>query len=327
MPRKSYMLTSVATVLASLLVLAAAMPNGRDGAAVAGEAPRFGDQHGKDDIDPRSLVQAGRLVSVTDPNAASCHAATAAAPDPAAIEAALKGQIVHLARVAAELQGLEDIVLPEVLQNHQNDAAVAAALHDERQAFAARKEALASQVAPLNQAKELSEREVEFTKAKEAALARQGALLQKELETVNALMTKGLAVTSQRLALEQGVLQSETNRLDLKLLTLKAQQEVGKIERSITDLFSQWRNEAVAEFNKTQAALAALSQQAQAASSAASGADAASRRHPAGNCDDMKERLYVIVRGPGGVLQAFPVAAKQEMPGGEASAVMAQNRP
>jgi len=35
----------------------------------------------------------------------------------------------------------------------------------------------------------------------------------------------------------------------------------------------------------------------------------------------------VIVRGPGGVLQAFPVAAKQEMPGGEASAVMAQNRP
>ena len=326
MPRKSYMLTSVATVLASLLVLAATLPNGRSGAAVAGEASRFGDQHGKDDIDPRSLVQAGRLVSVTDINAASCHPAAAAAPDPAAIDAALKGQIVHLARIAAELQGLEDIVLPEVLQNHQNDAPVTAALHEERQAFAARREALASQIASLNQARELSEREVEFTKAKEAALARQGALLQKELDTVNTLMTKGLAVTSQRLALEQGVLQSETNRLDLKLLMLKAQQEVGKIERSITDLINQWRNEAVAEFNKTQATLAALSQQAQAAASAAGGGDPASHRRPASHCDDMKERLYVIVRGPGGVLQAFPVAAKQEIPG-EASAVLAQNRP
>jgi hypothetical protein len=325
MPGKSYMLSSAATVLASLLVLAATLPNGRHGSAVASEAPRLGDQHGNDDIDPRSLVQAGRLVSVIDPSA-SCHPAPTAAPDPAAIDAALKGQVVHLARVAAELQGLEDIVLPEALQNHQNDAPVIAALHDERLAFAARREALASQIASLNQAKELSEREVEFTKAKEAALARQGALLQKELDTVNALMTKGLAVTSQKLALEQGVLQSETNRLDLKLLTLKAQQEVGKIERSITDLINQWRNEAVAEFNKTQATLAALSQQGQAAASAAGGGDPASHRRPAGNCDDMKERLYVIVRGPGGVLQAFPVAAKQEMPG-EASAVLAQNRP
>ena len=326
MPRKSYMLTSVATVLASLLVLAATLPNGRDGSAVAGEAPRLDDQHGKGEIDPRSLVQAGRLVSVTDPNAASCHPAPTAAPDPAAIDAALKGQVVHLARVAAELQGLEDIVLPEALQSQQNDGPVAAALHDERQAFAARREALASQIASLNQAKELGEREVEFTKAKEAALTRQGALLQKELDTVNTLMTKGLAVTSQRLGLEQGVLQSETNRLDLKLLTLKAQQEVGKIERSVTDLLGQWRNEAVAEFNKTQATLAAMSQQAQAAARAASGGDPASRRRPASHCDDMRERLYVIVRGPGGVLQAFPVAAKQEMPG-EASAVLAQNRP
>jgi hypothetical protein len=326
MPRKSHLFTSAATVLACVLVLAATLPNGRDGLAVAGEAPRLGDQHGKDDVDPRSLVQAGRLVSVTDVNVASCRPGPAAALDAAAIDAALKGQVVHLARVAAELQGLEDVVLPEALQNRQNDGAVAAALHDERQAFAARREALASQTASLNQAKELGEREVEFTKAKEAALARQGALLQKELDNINALMNKGLAVTSQRLALEQSVLQSETNRLDLKLMTLKAQQEVGKIERSIMDLLNQWRNEAVVEFNKTQATLAALSQQAQAAASAASGADAAAHRHAGGDCDDMRERLYVIVRGPDGVLQAFPVAAKQDARG-EASAVLAQNRP
>ncbi len=325
MPRKSHMFTSAATVLASLLVLAATLPNGRDGLAVAGEAPRLGDQHGKDDIDPRSLVQAGRLVSVTDVNAASCHLGPAAALDAAAIDAALKGQIVHLARVAAELQGLEDIVLPEPLQNRQNDGAVVAALHEERQAFAARREALASQIAPLNQAKELGEREVEFSKAKEAALARQGALLQKELDNINGLMSKGLAVSSQKLTLEQSVMQAETNRLDLKLLMLKGQQEVKKIERGIMDLLNQWRNEAVVEFNKTQATLATLSQQAQAAG-AASGAGAASHPHAAGDCDDMKERLYVIVRGPGGVLQAFPVAAKQDMRG-EASAVMAQNRP
>jgi exopolysaccharide production protein ExoF len=294
------------------------MPNGHEGLAYAGDSaqPANVQDHG-------SLVLAGRLVRVAGVNAASCERTPAAAVDATALHGAIMGHLAHLARVAAEYRGLEEIVVPQELQGQQNDPQFAAALHEEGAAFAERKEAMAMQIASLNQARELEEREIEFTQAKEAALGRQGALLQKELDNINGLMNKGFATTSQKIGLEQSVLQTETNRLDLKLLILKAQQELSKIERNIADLRNQWRNEARADFIKTQQTLAALSQQAQATSSAP-GAAPASDPQAAADCADAKEAFYVIVRGPGGVLQAFPVTPKDKVQG-EASAVMAKN--
>jgi hypothetical protein len=321
MPRKSHAITSVATVLASLLVLAVAVPRGGNGLAHAG------DRHESSETDRAqdrgSLVLAGRLVRVTDGDAASCQRTPAPTFDATALDAAIKTQVVHLARVAAELRGLDEIALPEELQIKQSDEAFATALHAERAAFAERKEALATQIEYLNQTKELEAREIEFTQAKEAALARQGALLQKELDNINGLMNKGLAVSGQKLTLEQEVMQTETNSLDIKLLILKAQQEVSKIERSITDLRNQWRNEALVEFNKTQQALAAMSQQAHAASISAGGANSAASA--GGSCNDTKESFYVIVRSSG-LLQAFPVVAKNQAQG-EENAVIARSGP
>jgi hypothetical protein len=307
MSRTTKISASVVTVLASLIVLSLAAPGGHVGLAQAGEAGR-GDA-GAD----RSAVLTGRLVRVADANAASCERAPAA--DPAALDTATKGQFVHLARLAAEIQGRDTIVLPEGLENA---GPVPAALSNEQAALAARIEGLALQVGAIAQAKDLAQREIEYTQAKDAALGRQAALLQKELDNVNGLFSKGLAVSGQKLNLEQSVLQSETNRLDVKLLILKAQQEVSKLDRAIVDLRNQWRNEAIAEFGKTQQTIAALAQQAQAAA-----ARQAPRQPDAGACEDTKDGLYVILRGPGGTLQAFPVAAKSA----RADTVLAQTLP
>ena len=130
-------------------------------------------------------------------------------------------------------------------------------------------------------------------------------MLQKELDNINSLVTRGMAVNSQKINLQQSVLQSETSILDIKLLALKAQQEVSKIARNVADLHNQWRNEALAEFNKSQQALANLAQQAQLAKASAGGANPPSPNR----CEEARELLYLIVRGSGGVLQAFPVAA------------------
>jgi hypothetical protein len=176
MPRKCHVVTSVAAVLATLAVLALAMPNERDGLAHAGENGRHADDDSDRMQDHRSLVLSGQLVRIADVNSASCERKLSV--NATALGAEIKGQNVHLARMAAEFRGLEEIVLPEGLQSQQNDGPVAAALRDERVAFAARKEALTSQIASLNQAKELEEREIEFTQATETALGRQGALLQ-----------------------------------------------------------------------------------------------------------------------------------------------------
>jgi len=245
--------------------------------------------------------------------------------DTAALAAAIKEQIAHLARLSAELKGLDSMVLPQEAQGLQNDAQFASALREEQVAFAERKEAMASQIDSLNQARELEQREIEFSQAKEAGLGRQEALLQTELDNINRLISNGSATSPQKINTEQSVLQTETSRLDVKLVILKGQQEVSRIERSIADLHNQWRNETRAEYSKTKQALTALSQQARDASSVAHGADPAS--HQAGvSCADAKEAFYLIVRGEGGLLQAFPVAGKNAAQK-EENAAVARSRP
>jgi len=59
--------------------------------------------------------------------------------------------------------------------------------------------------------------------------------------TIGGLASKGLATIPQRLALEQSVLQTEDSRLDLKLSLLKAQQELSRAVRNMTDLRRQAR--------------------------------------------------------------------------------------
>jgi len=322
MSRKSYLLIC-ATVLASFAMLAVTVPQGHEGMALAGESAHVNDD--TDHMqDHRSLVLAGRLVRVADVSSATCEHRPPVAVDANAIHATVEAYLAHVARLSAEYRGLEEIVLPPELQSQKDDAQFAAALRNERVAFAERKEAQASQLAALNQAKELIEREVEFTQAKEAALGRQQTLLQKELDNINGLMSRGLAVSSQKLTLEQSVLQSETNRLDLKLSILKAQQEVRKIEHNLTDLRTQWQNEIRGEISKTQGALAALAQQAK-TTRATGGADPASPQQAGSSCDDAKESFYVIVRGASGLLQAFPVASKNETRG-DAGAVIVQKK-
>jgi hypothetical protein len=304
MPCKHAIITNVSTILTSLLLLAVAMPNAHDGAVHAAEIAH----HQNDDSEQArdsSLVLPGQLVRIAEVNAASCESKPQAV-DLKALNAAIMAQIVHLARLEAGLQGQEEITLPGGLQSQQNAEPVADALRDEQLAFAARKEALASQVASLNQDKAFSEREIELTTAKETSLERQKTLTQKEFDKIGSLLNEGLVANQQKLTLQQNILQADANDLDVKLAVLRAQREVSKIDRNISDLRNQWRNDSLADFNKTRSILADLSQQAHVASSA----DPAAQGKTESNCRETKESFYVIVRGPSGSMQAFPVAPK-----------------
>jgi exopolysaccharide production protein ExoF len=327
MPRKFHVIANVSKVLASLLILAVTTLNARDGLAHADESAQHQNDGAYRNQDHQSLVLPGQLIRIADSSSASCERKPSAAVDLKALDTALKVQIVHLARLDAELQGREEITLPGRLQSQQNAEPVASTLRDEQLAFTARKDALTSQVASLNQDRAFSEREIELTTAKEAALGRQEALAQKEFDKIGSLLNEGLVANQQKLALEQNILQAEASHLDVKLAILKAQQEVSKIDRNITDLRNQWRNDSLAEFNKTRSALTDLTQQAQAASSTVGRADQASQGHTESNCGDAKESFYVIVRGPEGSMQAFPVGLKngKSPTDGETNAITAQN--
>jgi exopolysaccharide production protein ExoF len=327
MPRKSHLIASISSVLVSLFILAAATPGGRGDFAHADEIARHENDETERAQDHRSLVLSGQLVRIADVNAASCERTPSASVDLKALDAAMKVQVVHLARLEADLQGRAEIALPDALQSLQSVEPVASALRDEQAALAARKDALNAQLASLNQDRTFSEREIELTTAKETSFERQQALAQKEFDKIGGLLNEGLVANQQKLTLQQNILLAEASRLDAKLAILRAQQEVSKIDRAISDLRNQWRSDSLAEFNKTRATLADLVQQAQAAANAAGRADPALQGRTASNCGDARETFYVIVRGPAGEMQAFPVGPKADKSpvNGDIGAVTARN--
>ena len=201
--RKPHLNTSVATVLASLLILAAVMPDGPHGPAHAADTVRHEDGGIDGTRDRGSLVLPGRLVRVAGTDGAACEGKPATEIDKTTLHAEVEADLAHLARVSAEMNGLEQITIPPELQGQRDDAQFAAALRQEQALFAERKDALNAQITSLNHAKELEERELEFTQKKQAALERQGALLEKELDTVNGLMSKGLTVNPRILQLRK----------------------------------------------------------------------------------------------------------------------------
>jgi hypothetical protein len=299
MPLKLPLIANASTAFL-LMMGAVVMPLDRAGLAYADESARH--QNPDDGRDRRGLVISGQLVRVADANATTCRGTQPPAVDLKALGDAIRDQIVHQARLEAELQGREEIVLQEPLQSQRNVDPVASALRDEQLVFAARKEALASQLATLNEDKTLAEQEIELTTAKQQSLLRQQTLAQDELNKINGLMKEGLANGGQKLALEQNILQAEAVRLDVQLAILKARQEVSKIDRNVVDVRNQWRNDSLADFNKTRSTIADLVRQARVAK-------AAIDTPPTGEdkCGEAKQSTYIIVQGSGGLMQAFPV--------------------
>lgn len=304
MPAKPYVIASVATVLVSLLAISATASRWQGGSAHAAGQPA-GVEAGRAHGERPSALAAGHLVRLE--GAAACQSKPQV--DLAELETAMVGQLVHMARLEAEIQGRDEIVLPEQLRGQEGAAAVANALHEEQVAFVAHRETLASQLATLNRDKSLVEREIEYTQKKEDAIEHQEALLVSELNNIDVLpiVKRGLAVSSQKLALEQNISQVHANRLDTEFLILKAQREGSKLDRTITDLRNQMRTEALMEYSKSKTALAALAQQARAVAAANAAIAAAPR------CDGATDAVYMLVPDADGTLRAFPVGAKDSV--------------
>jgi hypothetical protein len=287
-------------VVAPTLVLLLAAPSGLCTSAYGAE---FAQRSAEDatPADNSAPVLSGQLVRISDANAATYERTNVQTADPVALDAAMKRQMVHLARLQADLDGGEEIVLPAALQQARNADPVAAAFRDEKLALAVGRDALASQLEPLGLDKALAEEEIQVTKGKQDVVERQEAILQRQLHDLDGLASKGLATIPQRLALEQNLLLTADNRLDLKLSLLKAQQDLSRVVRNMADLRRQARNVTLVDRNQTEDALAAYSRQAHATPDRGDG--------------DTKDVLYLLVRDAAGSLRAFPVTTATTAPG------------
>jgi protein involved in polysaccharide export with SLBB domain len=158
--------------------------------------------------------------------------------------------LVRRARLAAELDETMQIATPEELRN---DSDVARLIADETAVKNARSEALKSQLLAYSEIRSLFSREVEALEQKIEVQNRQIALARREQQTISALVSKGLAVTSREFGLERTLADLESKLLDYTTAVLRARQEISKAERAADDLKAERKAKIVAEKQDTEA--------------------------------------------------------------------------
>ncbi|ANY78273.1 hypothetical protein BB934_08520 [Microvirga ossetica] len=158
--------------------------------------------------------------------------------------------LVRRARLAAELDETMQIATPEELRS---DSDVARLIADETAVKNARSEALKSQLLAYSEIRSLFSREVEALEQKIEVQNRQIALARREQQTISALVSKGLAVTSREFGLERTLADLESKLLDYTTAVLRARQEISKAERTADDLKAERKAKIVAEKQDTEA--------------------------------------------------------------------------
>jgi protein involved in polysaccharide export with SLBB domain len=163
-------------------------------------------------------------------------------------------------RLQSEIAGKPQAEFSNDVTANTNRQLADQAVAEEQQIFASRRAALRSQITSLQQARVLFSREAAALQDKTKTLERQLSLARRELEGVNELVNRGLAVTARRLALEQNTAQFENQMLDANLARLRANQEDNRSERGILEIENQRRAEALTQLRETQMRLSALSE-------------------------------------------------------------------
>ena len=163
--------------------------------------------------------------------------------------------IARQARLDAELDGADSITFPKALLAQAADPEIARAMREEQLLFETDRSALQSQTESLGQAKILLQHEVETLAAKEASVSYQLALAKKELEQINGLVAKGLAAVPRQLQTEQNASQFQSNLLDIQLSSLRAQQDIARIDRDLSDFRDKQRSQFLAEAREVRTSL------------------------------------------------------------------------
>ncbi len=161
--------------------------------------------------------------------------------------------LARKARFEAELAQEEKLKFPATLTEKADDPATAVLMQRETALFEARRSAYLNQVRTLKELHAFLESEVGSIQGQLETHNRQMALVRKELDAVNILVSKGLAVEPRRLGLERNVAQLEGDRLRLESSMTRVRQEVSRTAISILELSTKREIEAATGLSETQA--------------------------------------------------------------------------
>ena len=170
-------------------------------------------------------------------------------------------QRIRQARLDAEIAGSDQINLPDDIRvRASGDGSMSRLIKEEQLLFEARRYAIQSQSASLEQSKLISQQELTSLSQKDISLNRQSESMNKELNNISNLVAKGLTVLPRQLELEQSTAQIESNRLDVTVAMQRAKQEIAKADRDILELRNTRRSESLQEGTQIRNRLAELQQ-------------------------------------------------------------------
>lgn len=169
-------------------------------------------------------------------------------------QAQLSALLLRRDRLAAEAAGDTQLTFTEEAVRFAGGEG-SEALQEERGLFSSRTQAVRSQRELLRQARTLLDEENGMLAAKTITQQRQQELIRRELANINALLSKGLAVSPRQLAVEQNLAQSESQALDLMLAAARVRQDISRTDRSLADLDNQRAIEIGRELRETQTVL------------------------------------------------------------------------
>ena len=156
------------------------------------------------------------------------------------------------ARLTAELAGSDEIAFPAELTGQAENTTVALMMEQERTIFAARRDALSTQLRALRELRTFLEEELVSLEKQLTFHDRQAELIQKELAGVSSLVQKGLAVAPRELSLERTVAQMQSDRLAAETSLLRARQEMSRTDIAILELNNRHANEVAESLRDTQ---------------------------------------------------------------------------
>lgn len=169
--------------------------------------------------------------------------------------------LVRRSRLQAELNGADTVPLPQNLEARKADPLVVRLMRDEAQIFTARRQALLTQTAALNDLKAFLVKESDSLREQSGTLDTQMSLVNKELVGVSSLVEKGMAVAPRQLALQRTVAQIQGDRLNMQTGVLRVQAEIGRANIALVELRNGRSTEVSLELRDTQLKLDEISNQ------------------------------------------------------------------
>ncbi|WP_230532585.1 HlyD family type I secretion periplasmic adaptor subunit [Microvirga roseola] len=199
------------------------------------------------------------------------------------------------ARLLAERGGLENIDLPDELHTaSQSDPAVRAILAGQQAIFESRRQVMRSQNAVLIERSIQVEKEIIGLKAQEAAAGKRSQIIRREIDTVQALVNKGLTPRPRLLALQREMVEIDGRRGETAARISRAYQVIAEVKANLLKLQSDHQNEVVQSLHKTQNLMMQLAEKIQAAADQLSRTEVTAPE--SGVVTDLR------VRTPGGVI-------------------------